>query len=77
MKTVTVTYSYEVNKPDKIKPDLTALRRLVDDYMDDVAMVEKDHDHIIDEDFEHYIFETAVETFYGKKVWDYINERNE
>jgi len=29
-----------------------------------------------DNDFSHYIFETAIETFFGKNVWKKINEAN-
>jgi len=28
----------------------------------------------VDTDAEHYIYETAMEAFYGKDVWDWVNK---
>ena len=33
-------------------------------------------DYCSDNDYEHYIYETALEAIYGSKVWEYINERS-
>jgi len=29
----------------------------------------------VDDDYEHYIFETTMTTLYGKDVWNYVNEK--
>jgi hypothetical protein len=53
-------------------PDLSKLKRLLELYMDDVS-----GDENPDEDYPHWIFESVLETFFGKEVWDYINSKIE
>ena len=63
-------------KKDREKPKvipmsddkLPNLRKQCADYLDEVA---SGH---VSEDTEHYIFEAAVELFYGKGVWDWVNK---
>ncbi len=55
-------------KPEmKTTVDLDPLKKMLSDYVD-----AKECEHG-DCDCEHYIYETALETFYGPEVWDYIN----
>ena len=48
---------------------LDELRELCLSYLDSVSI------DAVDDDMEHYIFETAIEVFYGDKIWGYINKR--
>jgi hypothetical protein len=61
-----------MQKPELItNVDLTALSKICKDYIDFVAS-RKYHE---DNDFKHYIYEVAMETFFGKDVFNYINKR--
>ena len=53
-------------------PDLFALRKICQEYIDAVATRE-----YVDEDLSHYIFECALSTFFGKDVWNFVNNREE
>jgi len=57
--------------PLKSSIDLISLRDICSQYMDEVERGEI----CDDSDNEHYIFETAIETFYGKDVWTWINDK--
>lgn len=46
------------------------LKELVDDH---IARV-RDGSHHCDDDDDHYIYEAAVEAFYGKEIWKEFNE---
>ncbi len=46
---------------------LQTLQHMVEHYVKQVA------ENGGDEDDQHYIYEAAVELFYGNKVWDWIN----
>ena len=48
------------------KPDIDSIKEMAIDYMTG------DCDHI-DCDCQHFMYETVIEAFYGKKVWKYIN----
>lgn len=62
-----------IPKPEMIEnPDLDKLKKICQEY---VNFVEDDNEYYEDNDFEHYIFETAIETFFGKSSWKWINER--
>jgi hypothetical protein len=56
--------------PELLKePDIEKLRKSVTDYVQ----------HIVKEGFEqkngaHYVYEDAMEAFYGKSYWDWHNE---
>lgn len=60
------------DKPCMIEnPDYEALRNLCQNYIDDLYV----HSWVGD-DYAHYIFEAAMTTLFGKKVWDWINKQN-
>ncbi len=52
-------------------PDVAKFQKLCSQYIDSLAGEEYFKDH------EYYIFEAAIELFYGKDVWDWINERTD
>jgi hypothetical protein len=56
-------------KPIPGTPNLNKLQKLVEDYVNF-----KGCDHC-DCDCRHFIFETAIETFYGYDIWKYINSK--
>ena len=61
----------EEEKPKQIAaPDLTKLRKICQEYIDSLA-----RDKYVDGDLDHYIFEAAMETVFGKNVWDWINDQ--
>ena len=49
-------------------PDLTKLIKLCEEY---IAQITEDGE---DSDYEHYIYEEVMTTFYGDKVFDFINK---
>lgn len=53
--------------------DLNRLRKECKAYIDFVSSPEYHEDE--DREYEHAIYESAMETFYGEKVWDYINDK--
>ena len=62
----------ELDKPQPVEnPDVAALRKLCENY---IEFVWSDGYHE-DNDYRAYIFETAVEAFYGHNVFRKINER--
>ena len=62
--------SGEKLKPELLAaPDLSKLKLLCVSYLDAVAEDE------VDDDMDRYIFEAAMEAFYGGSVWEYVNER--
>jgi len=76
----------ERKQKEKLKPpeqlekvSLGSLRKICEDYINFVAT---DDYHEDDEwlkidfgnDYERYIYETALETFYGPEIWDFINK---
>ena len=54
----------------RFEPDLESLKQCIKDYIELVAKDEED------EDDKQWIFETALEAFYGKDIWKWINQRN-
>lgn len=48
-------------------PNISDLLKRAEAYLDEV---EGDH---VDDDTEHYLFESVMETFYGKDVWLWVN----
>jgi hypothetical protein len=59
-----------MEKPKQLENiDLTALKKICQDYIDNLS------NDCSDDDEEHYIYETAMETIFGKNVWKYINEK--
>jgi hypothetical protein len=60
------------DKPKPLeKPDLTGLRICLEEYVRFIAS----NDYHEDNDYKHYIYEEAVETFYGRGFWDWLNSR--
>jgi len=61
----------DTEKPTMIEtPDLKELKKICQDYINSIAT-----DEWVDEDYPHYIYEVAIETLFGKNVWDFINRR--
>jgi len=57
-------------KTEKIlEPDFDELRALVDEYIDALSIHERY------KDIEAYVFEAAIEAFYGKDVWGWVNQK--
>lgn len=52
-------------------PDLTALKEICREYIDDLA-----EDGRADEDYNEYVFEVAIQTFYGDSVWEWVSARS-
>lgn len=66
-----------MEKPKQLKTeeiDLNALKEICQNYIDFVDNNEEYHE---DNDYDHYIFETAMETVFGKEVWNFINNRQD
>jgi len=64
-------FEVEIPKP-KENVDLSLLKEMVIDYIKELA---KPQDKRRLKDINHYIYEQAIETFYNKDIWDFINER--
>jgi hypothetical protein len=59
-----------MDKPIIVSIDISELKNMCQEYIDLV-----DKGEYIDDDFQHYIFECALETFFGKDVWKFINSK--
>lgn len=60
-----------MEKPKQIgEVDLQKLREVCQQYIDFIDNDEEYHD---DNDYDHYIFEKALEAIFGKEVWKFIN----
>lgn len=58
-------------KPAQVQiVNLEPLWKLCTAYINDL-----DEKGYVDEDHSHYIFEAAMEVFYGKGVWNWINSK--
>ena len=55
-------------------PDISRLVKICQEYMD---FVDNDEEYYEDNGYEHYIFEEAMSTLFGKRVFDFINERRD
>lgn len=55
------------------KIDFTALKKICQDYMNYVDS----EDYHEDNDYSEYIYEAAIEAFFGKNAWDYINKMSQ
>ena len=61
-----------MNRPEEIaNPDIEKVRQAVRDYMDFLHSEEYHEDGKAD--YRHWIYEAALEAFYGKDVWKYTN----
>jgi len=68
------TIRYEAEPaPVAIKnPDTEPLKRMIDKYIEFVS----GPNYCEDNDYDHDIFETAVETIYGKQFWVWLNQNS-
>lgn len=61
----------EIKKPKQLETlDLEPLRKLCQGCIDCLA-----RDGYVSEDYDHYVYETAMETVFGKNVWEWVNSR--
>lgn len=64
-----------MEKPKKLKNiDLSKLIEICESY---IEFIDNDKEYTEDNDFDHYIFETALEAIYGDDVWEFVNNRQE
>lgn len=60
----------EGRKPEQLQnPDLTDLREVTSNYIDSIL------NQTVDDDLEHYIFETAMEAIYGEDIFERVGLR--
>lgn len=61
----------EARKPKTLSSiNTSALQKICCEYIDDLAS-----DGYVDEDYEQYIFEAAMEAVFGKDVWKFTNDK--
>ena len=55
-----------------VNPNLTKLKKLCDEYIDAVI-----NGKSVDSDYDHFIYEAAIQAIYGENIFDWIiaNER--
>jgi hypothetical protein len=64
-----------MEKPKVLEnPDISRLVKICQEYMD---FVDNDEEYYEDNDYDHYIFEEAMSTLFGERVFDFINERRD
>lgn len=64
-----------MEKPKQLKEiDVTKLREKCQEYID---FLDNDEEYFEDNSYEDEIHEIAMETFYGKDVWKFINNRQD
>ncbi len=64
-----------MEKPIQLKTeevDLNELRKTCQAYID---FIDNDEDYHEDNDFDHYIFEKALQAIFGSDVWEFVNNR--
>jgi len=62
----------EIIKPTlKENPDLAALRKLINEYID---YIDSDEYHE-DNDYRYYIYEAAIEAYLGVEFWGWLNAK--
>lgn len=62
-----------MKKPEQLENvDTKKLSEICQQYID---FVDNDKEYHEDNDFNHYIFEIAMESIFGANVWDFINNR--
>jgi hypothetical protein len=59
----------EIITPLHVHPDIHSIREACQKHVDNLRKGN------VDDDDEHYIYEAAMEFFYGKDVWKEINQR--
>ena len=66
---------FRKEKPKQLETiDLEMLRNICQEYID---FVDNDDVYYNDNDYDHYIFETALTTIFGNDIFEYINKRQE
>jgi len=64
-----MTTNLVIDPPQQLSSfDIELLKIICQDYIDAIASGDDT------DDFEHYIFETALECVFGANVWHFINE---
>jgi hypothetical protein len=64
-----------MEKPKVLEaPDISRLVKICQEYMD---FVDNDEEYYEDNNYDHYIFEEAMATIFGERVFDFINERRD
>jgi hypothetical protein len=64
-----------MEKPKVLEfPDISRLVKICQEYMD---FVDNDEEYYEDNNYDHYIFEEAMATIFGERVFDFINERQD
>jgi hypothetical protein len=64
-----------MEKPKVLEnPDISRLVKICQEYMD---FVDDDEEYYEDNNYDHYIFEEAMATIFGERVFDFINERQD
>lgn len=62
-----------MERPELIEnPNLEELKTLLQDYIDFLDS----EDYHEDNDYEHYIYEETLKTFFGRKVFNFINSKD-
>lgn len=65
-----------MNKPEMLtddKIDISSLKKLCKNYID----FEFSPEYHEDNDFKQYLFEVALETIYGKNIWEKLAKKNQ
>lgn len=58
-------------KPKQLEiANLDSLRKICQEYIDEL-----DSKEFVDEDYDNYIYEVALECIFGKDVWKWINKK--
>lgn len=61
-----------INNPEiQQNIDLLDLKNVCQEYINYINSEEYHEDN----DYKHYIYETALETIFGKDVWDFVNSK--
>ena len=62
----------KIKKPKPVAmPNLEKLRKITQEYIDFIGS----KDYHEDNDYDHYIFEEAINTMFGEEAWEWINNK--
>lgn len=64
-----------MEKPVKLENINT--KELIEICQEYIDFIDNDDKYQNDNDYKKYIFEVAMETIFGKKVWDFINNKRD
>ena len=62
-------------KPQMLTDSVINFNRLKNSCQEYIDFIDSE-EYYDDHNFSYYIFETTVETFFGKKVWDFVNNKH-